>query len=314
MKSGNLESVSLSPGVVTAFAEPNAGVDTKRACSRSSGDDRRAEVCHRWLCQADDGIEAAVFHGDVSSCSPGDLDADAAERALRIVNLHRFLADVPTIVEEPAWTGAAQQCALLAHANSKLSHTPSSDWKCWSDLASKTSAVSLIANRSVPPAIFAFMEDPGNESTMVHRRWLLSEEIWRVGLGSTDRYSCVVVDGRELGTGLVRPESEAPRKRGWVAWPPAGPVPIDIFTVERLDEMGWTIQSSSDDLDDATVTVSSGGRTLSVHVTHLEAFEGSHSAIRLLPDGWRTEAGHTYDVSVRGKVAIDFTVEPDDCS
>src|SRR5690606_34986449 len=138
------------------------------------------------------------WNGDTGSCNPGDIDMAAAERAVRNINMHRFIADVPPVVHVPEWTKPAQECALLAHANQKLSHTPPRDWSCWSDVASQVSAVSLIANRSAPPAIGAFMEDPGNETTMGHRRWLLSEEIWRVGIGSTSRYTCVVVDGRNL--------------------------------------------------------------------------------------------------------------------
>lgn len=244
--------------------------------------------------------------------------------------MHRFLAGVAPVRAEAAWSNAAQECALVAHANAKLSHTPPPDWRCWSDLAAHTSEVSLIANRSAPPAIAAFIEDPGNETTMVHRRWLLSERISRVGFGSTDRYSCVVVDGRSLGAGTNEDTDENERSSGrsegeddsgdrehadrdWVAWPPPGPVPIDVFTTERLDEIGWTIQSSSDDLDAANVTVTSDGAKLAIEATHLTPLLGSRSAIRLVPKGWKTEAGRAYVVSVSGKASFDFTVEPTDC-
>src|SRR5439155_10823493 len=97
-----------------------------------------------------------------------------------------------------------------------------------------------------PIAINAFIEDPGNDDTMVHRRWLLWEALTRVGLGSTDRYSCIVVDGRKLDvpSDPKRPTepSTVTSVRGWVAWPPAGPVPFDVFSVEHLDEIGWTVQ------------------------------------------------------------------------
>ena len=132
----------------------------------------RDEVCHRWHCDGRAKEPAARWNGDSASCSAGVLDSEAAERALRVLNVHRFLAGLLPVAAEPAWTNAAQDCALVAHANAKLSHTPPRDWRCWSELGARTSGVSLIANRSAPQAITAFIEDPGNESSMVHRRWL----------------------------------------------------------------------------------------------------------------------------------------------
>jgi hypothetical protein len=87
-----------------------------------------------------------------------------------------------------------------------------------------------------------------------------------------------------------------------------------VFSTERLDEVGWTIQTSSDDLDRAAVVkVSVDGRELPVRTTKLTPLLGSRSAIRFVPDGWKTEAGRSYAVSVTGARAIEFTVEPIDC-
>jgi hypothetical protein len=328
LQSGNL---SEQPSSVTASvvnetpkkpSQPSATDRAAEVCNRPMGNSRRDQVCHRWACEGGAAAAPAHWTGESSSCSAGDFDDDAANRALAAINLHRFLADVPQVAVESDWAGPAQQCALLAHANAKLSHTPPSDWRCWSNTAAATSAVSLIANRSAPPAIAAFIEDPGNEDTMVHRRWLLSEELTEVGLGSTDHYSCVVVEGQDLPAkapkadkGDKHAKGAAAEKRGWVAWPPAGPVPIDVFESEHLDEIGWTIQSSSDDLDRSSVSVSVSvdGASRPVRVSHLTALHGSRSAIRFVPDGWKTETGRSYAVSVRGPMKIDFTVEAVDC-
>lgn len=277
-----------------------------KACAPTAGSTRPEQVCWRWRCDGD-AIKAASWNGSASSCSPSDLDAEAADRALRRINVHRFIADVPAVARESAWTPAAQECALIAHANGKLSHTPSKDWSCWSDVGAATSLASLVANRSAPASIAAYFEDPGNEPTMVHRRWLLDEKLTTIGLGSTDRYSCVVVDGKTLGGPAA---AKATAGRGWAAWPPAGPVPFDVFTDEKIDTAGWTIQSTSDDLDAATVTVTEDGVARPVTVTHLTAGLGSRSALRFIPVGWTTEPGHSYVVKA---AAIEFTVEPIDC-
>ncbi|HVH45445.1 MAG TPA: CAP domain-containing protein [Labilithrix sp.] len=328
VSSGNLQEEEESSGASTATTkgdthtspEPvEAGVDYSM-CANAPGPTRRDQVCHRWRCEGRDAAAAAKWTGDSASCNAGELDADASARALRLVNLHRYLADVPAVTSEASWVDAAQQCALVAHANTKLSHTPTSDWRCWSDMAALTSSISLIANRSAPPAINAFIEDPGNATTMVHRRWLLSEELSYVGFGSTDRYSCIVVDGRSLDIAAgntkanrKRSSDEMAKARGWVAWPPAGPVPMDVFASEKLDEVGWTVQSSSDELDHATVSVSVGGQSLPVRVAHLLPLQGSRSAIAFFPNGWKTEAGRDYKVSISGGKPIEFTVQPTDC-
>lgn len=325
--SGNLEPTDEPAKDAGAPADARPSVtraatlaDEEELCRAGPGESRREIVCHRWRCEGAGGVAPARWSGDASRCDAGDLDADAGARALRVLNLHRFLAGVAPVEAEAAWIGPAQTCALVAHANKELSHTPAPDWRCWSEVAALTSSVSLIANRSAPLAIAAFIEDPGNEATMVHRRWLLSEELTRVGVGSTDRYACVVVDGAALGAPAHAKEPKEPKEparpspRGWVAWPPEGPVPMDVFASERLDEIGWTVQSPSDDLDHATVTVSSQGAALPIRMTRLAPRLGSRSAIRFVPDGWSTEAGRSYVVRVTGARTFDFTVEPIDCA
>jgi hypothetical protein len=292
------------------------------ACRASPGPTRIEQVCHAWKCGMREGRDPSPWDGDPVACSPGRADFGSAERALRLVNLHRALAGVPPVTLEPAWTSAAQECALLAHANEALSHEPPPEWRCWSDLAAYTSQVSLLANRSGPPSIAAYMEDPGNESSMVHRRWLLTERLVSIGVGSTNRFSCLVVDGRGLDvrSGASRayvsksdPEGSASPSRAWVAWPPAGPIPIDVFSTERLDETGWTVQSSSAALDTSTVRISSKGQPLPVKTTHLTPLLGSRSAIGFIPDGWKTAPGEAYEVHVEGPEPFEFTVEPVAC-
>jgi len=266
----------------------------------------RAElVCRRYTCERD--LSPAIWSGDAAKCAPGTIDPEVRARALRFVNFHRYLADLPPLAIEPSWEPAAAECALLAHANGKLSHDPPKSWRCWSELGAKTSAVSLVANRSASAAMEAYFEDPGNETTMVHRRWLLSGALSTIAIGSTDRYSCVMLEGPRSGK---TPEGDATRT--WAAWPPPGPVPIALFENERLDTMGWTLQSD-EDLGDARVTVTVAGVVRRVVTSKLEPRAGSRSAVRFVPDGWKTEAGKRYEVRVRGDVVLDYAVEPIAC-
>jgi hypothetical protein len=307
---------------------PSAAAGT--ACAPAASTEEKDLVCSRWACDHA-ALVAAAWDGDAKRCAAGRMDEQAQARALRLVNTYRFLAGVPELAIEPQWAGPAQECALLAHANRQLSHSPPQDWSCWSDRAARASAVSLIANRSAPLAIDPFIEDPGNESTMVHRRWLLSEKIHRLALGSTNGFTCALVDGRQFeapppdetkpsevpsdatnGGSAVMSTLAAPRE--WVAWPPPGPVPIDALRLTKADETGWTLQSSTLDLDGARVEVRLDGSPRPLKITPLEQTLGSFTAIRFVPDGWSTESGKRYDVHAEKEgVAIDFAVEPREC-
>lgn len=295
----------------TVSTPPKTLVAAKKYdCTPAQGTSRSDQVCWRWFCDGD-GNATTAWNGNAATCDAGELDARSADIALRRINVHRFLADVAPFTQEPAWSAAAQECALIAHANKKLSHEPPQDWACWNETGADISEGSLVANVAVAPSIAAYIEDPGNEPTMVHRRWLLDESLSSIGLGSTDHYSCVVVNGRSVSKPTAAKNADP---RGWSAWPPAGPVPFDVFETEKLDTAGWTVQSTKNDLADATITVSLDGKDLPVMVSHLTDGQGSRTAIRFVPQGWATEAGRTYAVAVIGSAArLEFAVNPIAC-
>jgi hypothetical protein len=98
-------------------------------------------------------------------------------------------------------------------------------------------------------------------------------------------------------------------------------VPFDVFASEKLDTAGWTVQSTKNDLEGATVEVTLDGKNMPVTVTQLTAGQGSRSALRFVPQGWVTEAGRSYAVAVKGSAAsvnasaaaIEFEVQPVGC-
>ena len=67
-----------------------------------------------------------------------------------------------------------------------------------------------------------------------------------------------------------------------------------------VDATGWTIQSDTIDLSNAQVTVTDAGQGRPMAVTSLASGYGSTWAIRMVPQGWTSQAGHTYGVSVSG--------------
>jgi hypothetical protein len=152
-----------------------------------------------------------------------------------------------------------------------------------------------------------YMNDFGNATTMGHRRWFLSNGLGPIGLGSTESASCALVIG---GQGNANKE--------WMAWPAPGPFPFEAFAKggfgQTIDETGWTVQSDDIDLDGAQVTVRDGSTSLAVSTTVLGHGYGSSTAIRFVPNGWTTQAGHTYEIELSGVSSpIKYSVEVVDC-
>ena len=104
----------------------------------------------------------------------------------------------------------------------------------------------------------------------------------------------------------------------WTAWPPPGPVPYELMNLAwaTLEETGWSIQSDSTNLSNAAVTVTlDDGTNLPVTVTELGANYGSRFALSMVPNGWVSQPGRTYDVHIESTGGvIDYSVELVDCT
>ena len=138
-----------------------------------------------------------------------------------------------------------------------------------------------------------------------HRRSLISNLLHTVGIGSTLNIGAIYVAESFPSAGLP-----------WIAWPPSGPVPIDLITTAvSLDQTGWSLQSDTIDVHAATVTVVMDGTdTLPVTTVALPGGYGSEYGIAWTPNGWTTQAGHTYTVTLTGiSPTITYEVQPVTC-
>jgi hypothetical protein len=250
-------------------------------------------VCARWNADRADLSEGA-WSGDVNGCAAGDTGAPGRANALRLLNLYRWLAALPPVDHDLARDGKAQECALMMHANGQLSHSPPMSWECWSAGGAEAAGSSNIASTPGVVGIDLYLVDPGNDTTLGHRRWLLSNSLGPVGLGSTSMTSCLWVIGGQGDAGAA-----------WTAWPPPGIVPIEAIHVPQVpwahvDETGWSLQSDAIDVNQAQITISEGGADRPVTVTPLQSGFGSQYAVSIRPQGWVSEAGKTYTVQVDG--------------
>lgn len=274
--------------------------------SGAGGSSPTALLCARWNGDRAD-LGEGTWSGSVNGCSAGDISADGRANALKLVNLYRFIAGLPAVGTDAERDQKAQACALMMDANNELSHMPPMNWACYTANGAQAAGNSNISPTPGVEGVDLYMADPGNATTFGHRRWILSGSLGPIGLGSTSSHSCMWVIG---GSGPGEPAA-------FTAWPSPGLFPIQAMTAsyDSVDKTGWTIQSSSVDLSGAQVTVTDAGQNKPVKVTQLANYYGSTYAISVSPQGWTSQAGHTYAVSVAGvSQAISYQVQMVDCN
>jgi hypothetical protein len=246
-------------------------------------------------------MSEGTWSGSVAACDAGDISEPARDNALRLVNLYRFISGMPEVAMEAALNTAAQQCALLQSAN-ELSHTPPTSAECYTEEAANVSGKSSISSGKLVQSIDGYMTDGkyGDPENLGHRRWVLANSLGPVGFGSA------------IASCFYQGEGTSNANKTFAAWPPEGPVPLAALTATEADSAGWSIQSDTVDLNAATVTVSDGGQDLPIEQYSLGAYYGSAYAVRLVPNGWSSQAGRSYTVSVGG-TAVSYTVEIVSC-
>jgi hypothetical protein len=267
------------------------------------GDRTTAEgTCARWNGDRAD-LGEGTWSGNVAACDPGDISPEGRANALKLINLYRWLADLPAVVTDPERDRQAQACSLMMEAEGSLSHEPGTDWACYTEEGAEGASSSNISGGGGVVSVDRYMLDQGNATTIGHRRWTLSNSLGPIGLGSTGNGASCFQNLR--GSGRAG--------KPWMAWPAPGIIPLQAMGTGRqtIDSTGWSIQSDDVDLGDAVVTVTSGGADMPVTVTQLMGGYGSRYAIRFNPNGWTTTAGQTYSVSVTGTdtpIAYDVQV------
>jgi uncharacterized protein YkwD len=283
----------------------SAGTTGAAGATGTGGASSASDVCTRWKADRAD-LSEGTWTGSVASCTPGDIGATARANALRVVNLYRWLAALPPVTTDPTHDAQDQACALMMRANNMISHMPPTTWTCYTADGATGASNSNVSSGPAVSSVDLYMIDPGNATTIGHRRWVLSNSLGPIGIGGTDKASCMWTLS---GTGKAGKQ--------WMAWPAAGIIPLQALSQKggmTVDSTGWTVQSDSINLAGAQVTVTVDGTSQPVTVTQLDANYGARYAIRFNPMGWTTQAGKTYAVAVSNiPTAIDYTVQVVDC-
>lgn len=141
--------------------------------------------------ETDEGIYS--IEPDVGKCEAGDPSSSEKKRVLDRLNYIRSLHGLPPVVYEDKDDTLTAECSLIIAANKKLSHTPDSSWKCYSQDAYTGCNKSNIfiqwggnplsvASESV---VDAFMTDENVES-LGHRRWFIDPWLAHISFGRAD--------------------------------------------------------------------------------------------------------------------------------
>lgn len=285
----------------------------------SCGSCGASEICEGGQCVGVDPVVAVCtrvledrayvyesdWNGAVGTCEAGEMDLAWQERALRSTNLYRWLAGQPPLSLVTTANEAMQDCAVMMHAASSLSHNPSEAWPCYTEGGASAASKSNLAPVPAVEAVDLYMADPGNATTIGHRRWILSDWISTTSFGSTSSRSCMRV---VKGFGGPTP---------WIAWPPPGYYPMELHDVayQTIDQTGWTIQTNGVSLTEVSATIAESGVQKPVEVVALGGNYGSQGAIKITPSGWGIQPGATYAVTASTPShVIDYEFQAVDCS
>ncbi|MGI9606617.1 MAG: CAP domain-containing protein [Acidimicrobiales bacterium] len=237
------------------------------------------------------------WSGSVEGCRAGSASSDYDGATLETINWFRRMSGLPAVVENSS-SGAAQQAALMMHAEYNLSHYPSADWACHRASGADAAGLSnLTLGIAGSRGVLGQIEDPGaGNAALGHRRWLLYPRLASVGIGNTSRASAITV----IGDFAARPAGE------WVAWPPAGFVPADTvydrWSISRND-------GAQADFRAASVSMTQNGRAVTVRMLPVQNGFGDNT-LAWEPIGIDPNAASDvlYTVTVAGIVVDGRTV------
>ncbi|MFN8395526.1 MAG: CAP domain-containing protein [Bacteroidia bacterium] len=186
------------------------------------------------------------------SCKPGTLSAATLDARKREINYFRKMAGLQPIDLDPQMNHYAQAAAYLMYKNNALSHTPPTNWKCYSADGAKGAGS---CNLGYGGGINSYMHDQGDNNRSVgHRMWILKESTTTMGYGGTASTDAIYVFGDH------KVHDSLPQ---YVAWPPAGFCPEEIIS----DRWSISVPGVSANYENAKVTLTLGGQTIPLNYT-----------------------------------------------
>lgn len=174
-------------------------------------------VCDRWRSDRINVGEGWAPTGAGGECDPGTITAAAQQNALRRTNLYRWLAGAEPVTIDDSLLEQQQACAAIQVALGGLDHGPGPGAPCYTDAGARGAGSSnLSGGAGVADSVELYVGDRGVAS-LGHRRWVINPTARTTAFGWKSRYSC-----------MYSFSSGRPHTVEVMAWPPPGPVPVDI--------------------------------------------------------------------------------------
>ena len=224
--------------------------------------------------------------GNRSTCTPGSTSQAYADATILRVNYYRAMAGLPgDVVLSNAWNVEAQAAALMMSVQGSLSHSPGTNWACYSPAGADAAGKSNLAlGADAAAAIDLYMDDPGTggNAAVGHRRWILYPPTKIMGTGN------IPASGGWAANDLwvIGGAGSRPAQPAWVAWPPPGYVPWQIMP---RSSGRWSFSYPGASFSAATVYMQHAGTNLSLSLEAQAQGYGDNTIV-WLPQGIPTGA------------------------
>jgi uncharacterized protein YkwD len=253
-----------------------------------------------------------AWTGNHAQCNSGTIAPAFQAAMLRRIVYFRAMAGVPAAITLNAeYSAKAQQAALMMSANDTLSHSPSPDWRCYTEGGSHAAASgNLFLGVDGVEAITGYMEDSGGGNSAVgHRRWLLYPQTRSMGIGDIPETADYPAAHTLWLFDEYLFETRPATREAFVAWPPPGYVPYQVIFPR------WSFSYPDADFTAATVTLTGAGQTIAVAVLPIADGFGENTLV------WEPTLPHTtpppsdvrYTVTIQnvrvGVASQDFSYE-----
>lgn len=251
---------------------------------------------------------------DVAKCDAGELKPSERQKVLARINMIRALHGLPNVVYETNDNVYVTAAALIIAANEKLSHSPDTSSRCYSNdgyIGSKKSNLHMGMGRgthypdSSESVVDGFLIDEGVNS-IGHRRWLLDPFLYSIAFSRVDGIwpgsSWGYVTGATLRVVNDVDANISHMSPTFIAYP-VGNYPANLFDVNGylsfsvLADVSNKHNNAKVSFSDTTIRVSNAGQPMTVHS------QSSNSDGFGLPNSlqWKVtglQRGISYDVSV----------------
>ena len=261
--------------------------------------------------------------------NPGQINAASMREALNFINFARYCAGLPDDVSlDSEYTEMSQYAALLMGMSNSIGHNLSFPSDMTYDMAmlgingAGRSNVGGVYSESLNELNFSFLKDgsSNNLKNVLHRRWMLSPEMDRIGMGIAPLSKS---SGRWAGATYVM-DNGSSRDFDYIAWPARGVMPLEFMVNPKYSSSligtPWSVSFPAGTSASGTVSVelknltsgktwtfnsgksytaSNGGDYMNVNTERTGAL-GLTVVFRPDPSSISYKAGDKYQVTLNG--------------